>query len=74
MWTSRAPICAPANDMESNLVYCTQGSDVRLTMVDGKVLYRDGAYTTLDPRLVCERGRKQAYELMERAAVAAADK
>ncbi len=71
--TSGSHMC-PCNDMESNLVYCTQGSDVRLTMVDGKVLYRDGAYTTLDPRLVCERGRKQAAELMERAARAAADK
>ena len=45
---SGAHMC-PCNDLESNLVYSVQGSDVALTMVNGKVLYRDGEYTTLDP-------------------------
>ena len=56
----------PCNDRESNLVYATQGSDVCLTMVNGRVLYRDGRYTTLDPKLVMERARKQASYLLER--------
>lgn len=34
--------------MLNNLVYSAQGSDVCLTMADGRVLYRDGEYTTLD--------------------------
>ncbi|MDO4582450.1 MAG: amidohydrolase [Bacillota bacterium] len=38
----------PQHDMLSNLVYAACGSDVCLTMVDGRVLYRDGEYTTLD--------------------------
>ena len=38
----------PHNDIVNNLVYAANGSDVALTMVDGKVLYRDGEYTTLD--------------------------
>lgn len=38
----------PENDTVNNLVYAASGEDVRLTMVDGKVLYRDGEYTTLD--------------------------
>ena len=45
-----------------------------LTMVNGKVLYRDGEYTTLDPRLVLERAKKQAEALLDRAARAAAAK
>lgn len=57
----------PCNDMESNLVYSTQGSDVYLTMVNGKVLYRDGEYTTLNPKLVCERATREAAMLLERA-------
>jgi len=60
----------PCHDLESNLVYSAQGSDVRLTMVNGKVLYRDGEYLTLDTRLVMERARKEAAKLMETAAKA----
>lgn len=62
---SGAHMC-PCNDLESNLVYSAQGSDVALTMVNGKVLYRDGEYTTLDPRLVLERAKKQAEALLDR--------
>lgn len=38
----------PHNDVVNNLVYAASGEDVVLTMADGKVLYRDGEYTTLD--------------------------
>jgi 5-methylthioadenosine/S-adenosylhomocysteine deaminase len=38
----------PVTDMVRNLVYSAQGADVVLTMVDGRVLYRDGEYTTID--------------------------
>lgn len=61
---------APCNDLESNLVYSAQGSDVCLTMVHGKVLYRDGAFTTLDPKLVMERANKEAAQLLARAEAA----
>ena len=61
---------SPCNDLESNLVYSAQGSDVRMTMVQGKVLYRDGEFTTLDPKLVVERARKQVSLLFERAQAA----
>ncbi|MEG0638497.1 MAG: amidohydrolase [Clostridia bacterium] len=61
-----AHLC-PNNDLESDLVYCTQGSDVRLTMVDGKVLYRDGQYTTLDPKTVLAHAKDEAQQLFKRA-------
>ena len=38
----------PCDDLTGALVYSGQGSDVVLTMVDGKVLYKDGMYTTID--------------------------
>jgi len=42
------PYMHPCHDMLHNLVYSAQGSDVCLTMADGRVLYRDGVYTTID--------------------------
>ena len=42
------PQFTPMTDAACNVVYAAQGADVRLTMVDGEVLYRDGVYTTID--------------------------
>lgn len=42
------PWMTPATDAVGNLIYAAQGSDVCLTMVDGKVLYKDGEYLTID--------------------------
>ena len=39
-------------------------------MVNGRVLYRNGEYTTINPKLVIERARKEASLLLERAAAA----
>lgn len=38
----------PVYDMLNNLILSASGSDVVLTMVDGKVLYKNGEYTTID--------------------------
>ena len=38
----------PRHDFLNNLVYASCGSDVVMTMVDGKVLYQDGNYPHLD--------------------------
>ena len=42
------PNMHPIHKMTNNIVYSASGSDVVLTMSDGKVLYRDGMYTTID--------------------------
>lgn len=42
------PWMHPATDMASNVVYAASGAEVVLTMVDGRVLYRNGAWTTID--------------------------
>ena len=38
----------PCHNMVNNVVFSAMGTDVCLTMVDGKVLYKDGIYTTMD--------------------------
>lgn len=42
------PCTQPVYDTLSNILHAAQADAVCLTMVDGKVLYRDGEYTTLD--------------------------
>lgn len=38
----------PRHSMETNIVYSMQGSDVRMTVVDGEVLYKNGEFMTID--------------------------
>lgn len=43
-----APHMKPSLNLMALLVYSAQGSDVTMTMVDGKILYEDGEYRTMD--------------------------
>ena len=38
----------PIHDVHSTLCYTARGSDVAMTMVGGRILYRAGEYTTID--------------------------
>jgi len=42
------PHMNPVHNILNNIVYSASGSDVVLTMVDGRVLYKDGGYATID--------------------------
>lgn len=42
------PHMHPVHDLINNVVYSASGSDIVMTMVDGKVLYKDGEYKTID--------------------------
>lgn len=42
------PNMHPQHNLLNNVVYAASGNDIVLTMVDGKVLYQDGEYTTID--------------------------
>jgi cytosine/adenosine deaminase-related metal-dependent hydrolase len=44
----------PRNDITVQLVYCESGTSVRLTMVDGAVVFRDGRVTTVDETSLVE--------------------
>ena len=47
--------CQPLHDLAATLVYCVQASDVRTTIVDGKVLMRDRQSHDDRPRGVADR-------------------
>ncbi|MGI6722475.1 MAG: amidohydrolase [Anaerovoracaceae bacterium] len=42
------PNMHPVHDLLNNIVYSANASNIRMTMIDGRVLYKDGEYTTID--------------------------
>jgi 5-methylthioadenosine/S-adenosylhomocysteine deaminase len=60
---------SPHQDIVSTLVYSSQGSDVRATIIDGHVLMRDGELLTLNEASVIEEANREASGLAERAGV-----
>jgi 5-methylthioadenosine/S-adenosylhomocysteine deaminase len=58
---------APDPDPYSTIVYAAGPSDVRLTMVDGEVLVRDGCSTRWDAAQIAAASRQQARALAARA-------
>ena len=42
------PSMQPENNIVRNIVYSADNDCVKMTMIDGKILYEDGVYTTLD--------------------------
>jgi 5-methylthioadenosine/S-adenosylhomocysteine deaminase len=52
----------PLNDLRRQLVYCENGSSVRMTMVAGKVVYEQGAVAGIDEAAL----RSEARELAAR--------
>lgn len=60
------PHLIPALDKKSLVTYSAQGSDVCMTMVDGKILYENGEYKTIDSEKVyynINKAVKQLYEV-----------
>lgn len=52
----------PVYDLDATLTYSAEAQDVRLTMVDGRILYQDGTYTSIDiEHLRREAGRVIAH-------------
>lgn len=60
----------PSPDPYSALVYACRGTDVRATIVDGRLLMRDGVATALDAPAIVAEAREQAGRLMTRAGLA----
>ena len=61
----------PLNDLRRQLVFCEDGSSVRATIVEGRVVYENGRVTTVDEKAL----RAEARELASasRATLARAD-
>ena len=49
-----APHLIPSHNIVNSLVFCAKGGDVALTMVRGKILYRNGQFPTLDLKTAVE--------------------
>ena len=66
-----APHLAPNETLDpyTTLVHAARAGDVRLTMVAGRILYRTGTWTTLDPERVAGEARTEARALGERAGI-----
>ena len=64
---SQAAHLAPSPDPLSALVYAARATDVRLTMVDGHVLVRDGRAVALDAAEIARTARDEARRLAARA-------
>ncbi|MEJ0037870.1 MAG: amidohydrolase family protein [Gammaproteobacteria bacterium] len=58
----------PLNDLTRQLVYCEQGTSVRMTMVAGRVVYEDGKVSDIDEAAL----RAEARAIAARRAVALA--
>ena len=58
---------APETDVISSLVYSAQASDVRTTIIDGRVVMRDGELTTMNEAAVVGEANREAGELSKRA-------
>jgi 5-methylthioadenosine/S-adenosylhomocysteine deaminase len=62
----------PLRDVYTTLVHAARPTDVRLTMVQGRVLYRDGEHTTLEPARCVSEASAEASALAKRAGFAGA--
>jgi 5-methylthioadenosine/S-adenosylhomocysteine deaminase len=60
---------APTGDVVSALVYSTQASDVRATIIDGQVVMRDRELSTLNESAVLADANREAEALRRRARV-----
>ncbi len=60
----------PTSNPATDLVYSHAAADVRLTMVDGQVLYQDGELKTIDEEKLRKTVRLEQKALLERAGLA----
>ena len=58
---------SPQTDVVSSLVYSAQASDVRTTIINGRVVMRDRELLSLDEASVAEDANREARALKERA-------
>ncbi len=59
--------CQPLHDLAAALVYSVRASDVRTTIVDGRVLMRDRTLLTIDRDALLAEFRERAKEITDRS-------
>lgn len=59
----RQPNMQPVHNIAKNLVYAGSKQNVRMTVIDGKILYENGKFTTVDADEIYKRANKLAREI-----------
>lgn len=59
------PSMQPENNIPRNIVYSADNSVVKMTMIDGKILYEDGKFTSIDMDEVIKNTQKLMEGLSE---------
>lgn len=59
----KKPNMQPIHNIPKNLVYSGCKDNVKMTVVNGKILYEDGKFTTVDENEVYERANKLTREI-----------
>lgn len=62
----KKPHLTPCFDVPSHLVYSAKGSDVKTTIVNGKVLMDNYRVLVLDEQKVMDEAQKAAAELVSK--------
>lgn len=63
LWDLSAPTMIPCFDPVTALVYAADPGQVKMTMVDGRVVYRNGEYKTIDSERVRYEMARASREL-----------
>lgn len=61
-----SPNMRPVHSIVNNLVYSCCSGDIIMTVVDGKVVYENGNYCTIDIEKVAAQAEKSANKILER--------
>lgn len=61
------PHLIPCQDPLSNILYSAQSSDVCMTVVDGRVVYKNGEFPGLDVERICYEVRTRQERLLKEA-------
>lgn len=56
----------PIHNLVNNIVYSASSSEIIMTMIDGKVVYENGEYTTIDIEHVIYQAEKSTEKILER--------
>lgn len=59
----KQPNMQPLHNIAKNLVYAGTKQNVKMTVIDGKILYEDGKFTTVDADEVYERASKLTKQI-----------
>ncbi len=64
MIDTHAPHMRPMYDPISSVVYSAHGSDVKMTMVEGRILYMNGEWLTMDVEDAIRRVEEHAVPIV----------